>query len=242
MKARARHSSALANQRSLLTWVLDLSSAQQETLKWLAIVSMLSDHINQILLEWQFPPLSNFGRLAFPLFAFLIAYNIVRRGVAPQRYLLPLLGVGLLSQPIYLWAFSRSELNILFTLLLGVLYILLVRWLRERGVPRYAAHLLALLLCAVPSSYVSYKFFGPFLIPLFAAFLRSPSPIAAPFLGIYLMLTNRLAPISVYTLLIIPALLAVHYVPFALPRSSKWIFYGFYPLHLLVLKALYVAL
>ena len=201
---------------------------------------MLSDHINQILLLYV-PPLSNFGRLAFPLFAFLIAYNIVRRGVAPQRYLLPLLGFGLLSQPVHMWAFDRSELNILFTLLLGVLYVLLVRWLKEKGVPRYAAHLLALSLCVVPSSYVSYKFFGPFLIPLFAAFLKFPSPIAVPFLGIYLMLTNLLAPISVYTLLIVPALVAVHYVPFTLPRSSKWIFYGFYPLHLGLLKVLQIA-
>ena len=224
-----------------MTQVLDLSSAQQEALKWLAIVSMLSDHVNRILLELHVPPLSNFGRLAFPLFAFLIAYNIVRRGVAPQRYLLPLLGFGLLSQPIYVWAFSRSELNILFTLLLGVLYILLVRWLQEKGAPRYAAHGVTLLLLAVPSSYVSYKFFGPFLIPLFVAFLRSPSPVAAPFLGIYLMLTNRLAPISIYTLLIVPALVAVHYVPFTLPRSSKWIFYGFYPLHLGLLKVLQIA-
>ena len=113
---------------------------------------------------------------------------------------------------------------------------MVVQWLRGKGAQPFVAHSAALLLLIVPSSYVSYQFFGPFLIPIFAAFLASPSLLAVPFICIYLMLTNELIPMSIYTLLIIPALLAVHYRPLALPRSSKWIFYGFYPVHLVLLK------
>ena len=224
-------------QRFSLERALTLSSSQQEALKWLAILSMLIDHLNQITFMGHLSALSYFGRLAFPLFAFLIAYNLVRRDVAARRYVSPLLIFGLLSQPIYVWAFERSELNIFFTLLLGVLYVLLVQWLRGRIHP-LAAHSLVLLLLVLPSSYVSYPLFGPFLIPILAAFLRSPSLVMVPFIGIYLMLTNTLIPMSVYTLLLIPAVVAVHYLPFELPRCSKWLFYGFYPLHLALLKLL----
>ena len=112
---------------SSLERTLTLSSAQQEMLKWLAITSMFVDHINQVTFLGSLSALSYFGRLAFPLFAFLIAYNIAKRGVAVERYVWPLLTFGIISQPVFVWAFGRSYLNIFFTLLLGVLYILVVR-------------------------------------------------------------------------------------------------------------------
>ena len=219
---------------------LTLTSAQQEALKWLAIISMSVDHINQVTFMGNLSMLSYLGRLAFPLFAFLIAFNIARRDVAVKRYVWPLLIFGVTSQPIFAWAFDRTYFNIFFTLLLGVLYLSVMQRLRKRmpHVPSAALHVVAVILFALPSAYVSYPLFGAFLIPLLVAFLRAPSFIAVALLSFYLMLTNMLTPMSIYALLIVPAILIVSRIPFELPRSSKWLFYSFYPLHLVALRLL----
>ena len=223
------------------TWSWHLSSSQQEVLKWLAIGSMALDHINQVTLNGGLPALTYVGRLAFPLFGFLIAYNIAKRGVPPQRYVVPLLAFGVLSQPVYIWAFERSELNILFTLLLGVSYLICVRWLRGKVTP-FWAHVLSMALVILPSGYVSYQLFGPFLIPILAAWLERESFVALPFTAIYLMFTNSFAPISVYTLLLLPTVFVVTLTRPTLSRSNKWLFYAFYPVHLAVLKGLELGL
>lgn len=217
---------------------LELSSAQQEFLKWLAIVSMTFDHINKLIFASGLPAFSQFGRLAFPLFCYLIAFNVVRRGAAPQRYFLPLLIFGVLSQSIYSWAFEGDELNIFFTLFLGAGYLWLVSWLKVKGRSSIIAHVLAVCFLAVPASFVSYQFFGPFLIPILAGFLKKPTVLSVLGTGFYLMLTNNFLPISVYTLLLLPAVLTAPRLPLRLRRSNKWIFYGFYPIHIIVLASL----
>lgn len=72
---------------------LHLTRSQQDVLKWLAVVIMPLDHSNRTL--WTYHPwVMAIGRLAFPLFAFLIAYNTTLRGVQLRKYLLPLLVFG----------------------------------------------------------------------------------------------------------------------------------------------------
>jgi len=76
---------------------LELTSSQQELLKWVAVATMTLDHANRSLWpyqDWAFAV----GRLAFPLFVFLLAYNTTVRAVSPRRYLLPLFTFGTLSQ------------------------------------------------------------------------------------------------------------------------------------------------
>lgn len=108
---------------------LRLDPAQQTLLKWLAITSMLLDHANRTL--WTFQPWAfTLGRIAFPLFAFLIAYNLMLRQVGPKHYLEPLLLFGLASQVPAMLVLNREllPLNIFFTLLLGVSFLPLRRW------------------------------------------------------------------------------------------------------------------
>lgn len=67
----------LAGQRA---WPLDFSPGALESLKWLALGLMVIDHLNAYLWAWRYPPLYALGRLTFPLFAFVLAYNLARPG------------------------------------------------------------------------------------------------------------------------------------------------------------------
>ena len=93
----------------------------QEFLKWLAIISMVADHISEHLLDG-YQPGRAMGRLAFPLFAMLVAYNYAHyyQGRFPNKYLYRLLFFGLLTQAAYV-AFGVERLNIMVTLSLGLL-------------------------------------------------------------------------------------------------------------------------
>lgn len=93
----------------------------QAFLKWLAIISMAVDHVSEHLLNG-YQPGRAMGRLAFPLFAMLIAYNYAHfyQGRFPTKYISRLLFFGLLAQVAYV-TFGLERLNIMTTLSLGLL-------------------------------------------------------------------------------------------------------------------------
>ena len=51
-----------------------------EALKWLALALMTGDHVNKYLFNGTLPFLFEAGRLALPLFVFVLAYNLARPG------------------------------------------------------------------------------------------------------------------------------------------------------------------
>ena len=94
----------------------------REVLKVIAIVTMTIDHINDILYSDTLF-LHIIGRLAFPLFAYLIALGI-ESTKKPKKYMVTLLSFALISQIPYFLAFGIQpfeRLNILFSLFLGAL-------------------------------------------------------------------------------------------------------------------------
>ncbi|MBT0962995.1 TraX family protein [Denitromonas iodatirespirans] len=101
-----------------------VKSGTLEVLKWIGVVSMLADHVNYAFDIQSIAALS-FGRLAFPLFAFVFAYNLaagdssrMRRGM--RRMMI----AGVLSQlPYYLIFHDPLRLNIFFTFLLAAMII-----------------------------------------------------------------------------------------------------------------------
>ena len=108
-------------------------------IRMLAILCMLIDHVGFLVLSSASPwylPCRAVGRLAFPLFAFLIA-NGYRHTRQPWMYALRLFTLALVSEPIFDFAFSGkwwdlSSQNIFFTLALGLLGLLLFDLCRRR--------------------------------------------------------------------------------------------------------------
>lgn len=96
-------------------------------LKVIAFVFMVIDHLGVVFFpdvrEWRL-----FGRIAFPLYAWCLTVGAAyTRNI--YKYALRLLLVGLISQPLSVWAFQHSwmDLNIYFTLLLGLFAIYGIR-------------------------------------------------------------------------------------------------------------------
>lgn len=92
-------------------------------LKTIAILSMVSDHCAYYLMEHGTPLydiMRCFGRMAFPLFAFLIAEGFANTRNR-TRYFLTVLGFAVVSElPWYLLNGIDGTHNVMFTLLLGI--------------------------------------------------------------------------------------------------------------------------
>ncbi len=114
-------------------------------LRYLAIVLMLTDHIWLALRPPQGFWMTCLGRLAFPIFAFLIAEGFYHTSDR-RRYALRLLICGVITElPYDLFKtasfFDMRYQNVLFTLLFGLLALWLFQWAREQGGVKH--HLLA---------------------------------------------------------------------------------------------------
>lgn len=113
-------------------------------LKILAMVTMTCDHVGLYLLP-QFPILRILGRLTLPIYAYMIAQGC-RHTHDRKRYLLRLLGLGLLCQVVYYAVMGSLYQCILITFSLSLVLIYAVDAARKRRSPGMA--LLALVVFA----------------------------------------------------------------------------------------------
>jgi hypothetical protein len=105
---------------------LVLSSRGQEGLKALAMGLMMASHGLLVLGEpgsVAYELVRGVARVGFPLFGFLVAYNLAVRGTEAGRYTVPLVWRGILTQPFYMYALGVTHLNIFFSICCGVLVI-----------------------------------------------------------------------------------------------------------------------
>ncbi|MGL4610848.1 MAG: TraX family protein [Trueperaceae bacterium] len=240
MKTIQHHPSPRYSLFAEVAWLRPtLSTGQQEALKWLAIFTMTLDHLDKVLLFGTDPILMGFGRLAFPLFAFLIAYNLGVRGVKPTRYLWPLILFAVATQPVYMWLWPAQAQtgNIMFTLCFGVLYVGLYELFHKR-LPALVSHALLVLILLIPAVQVSYGPAGVFFIPLLVAFLKRPSILFFVGVLVALLAVNNFALYAMWGLLTIPAIYWVTRMMITLERTNAWFFYLYYPAHLFLLKLL----
>lgn len=92
-------------------------------LKVIAMISMVIDHIALYLLEHGtvlYETMRCIGRIAFPVFAFLIAEGFIHTR-SRYRYFFTLLGFAVISEiPWYLLNGADGTYNVMFTLALGL--------------------------------------------------------------------------------------------------------------------------
>lgn len=103
-------------------------------LKVIAVISMVIDHSAYYLMEHEtllYEVMRCFGRIAFPVFAFLIAegFQHTRNRI---KYFLQLLGFAVVSEvPWYLLNGADGTHNVLFTLALGVMALAAIKVLKR---------------------------------------------------------------------------------------------------------------
>jgi len=220
-----------------------LDSGQQELVRWLAMLSMVIDHVGAVFLPPQAAePLRFIGRVAWPLFAFLMAYNVAVRGVDPVRYLRPLLLWGLVAQVPHYLLFGWLRVSILGTLFLAAsaLALLLRAGVdparRQAGYARLAPVYVVAGLVGVwlLSPYVEYGPAGIVLVVTLWWAVGSGTVIAWVAAGLATALVNYPWSNWPAALIALPIIFLAGRSPLRLPRSGRlpWLFY---PAHLLIL-------
>lgn len=105
-------------------------------LKIIAVLSMVADHCAYFLMEHGTPLydlMRTFGRIAFPVFALLIAEGFANTGNR-MRYFLTILGFAVVSEiPWYLLNGMDGTHNVMFTLALGIVALTVFDRLCEHG-------------------------------------------------------------------------------------------------------------
>lgn len=191
-------------------------------LKSLALLTMLVDHIGYSLFP-QFLFLRIIGRLAFPIFCFLLARGF-RRTCNRKKYAFRLGITAFISQIPYSF-FATNGLNILFTLLIG--FIILSIFSSKYW---WSALLLPLSGHFLPLSYGAY---GLYMILLFYWAEENPKRfIPGYFLltAVYFCINQN--HIQVFSFLALLPIVFEKELPWRIP---KWFGYAFYPAHITAL-------
>ena len=225
-------------------------------LKLIAVILMLSDHIWATAMsfgDW----MTYIGRMAFPIFAFLIAEGFVHTSNF-KKYAIRLLGFAIITEiPFNLFYSSRFfnpyHQNVLFTLLLGLLAIYVIDNLKKNHTAKnigLSVLWLALISIGATIGFVDYGFLGMITVVMFYL-LRD-----FPFAWLCQLIAMVLINIVFFEGLVVPVEIFGH--SFEIPtqgfavfslipiwlyggrkgRSNKALqygFYAFYPVHMLIL-------
>ncbi len=226
-------------------------------LKLVAMISMLIDHTGKMFFP-QYRIMRILGRLAFPLYAYCIAVG----GVYSKnklKYLSRILLIGLISQPFYAVALAHTNNamyavrfadnpvgavmnfyvqswgvpNIMLTLALGLMLI----WSLREGQYVYTAAL-ALLVWKLQNS-INYGWLGVALIVLFYLTV-SHWWVSLPVMSAYMIWWGMKGSsyhlfgvgfgIQMFAILALPLI----YIPtWSKLKINKWVYYLFYPAHLI---------
>lgn len=217
---------------------LVLRDGAVETLKWLALALMVVDHVNKYLLDWSTPWMFAAGRLAMPLFAIVLGYNLARferTDIAGLRRVLVRLALTAVVASVPFFALGKASaggwwpLNILVTLASAVAALLL--WRSTFPLRRTTAALVFVAGGALG------EFFWPAMAIVLAtcSYTRAPSVPALAVLGTSTALLG-LVNGNAWALAALPLVALATQLRLRIPRL-RWVFYAAYPAHLAVLWA-----
>ncbi|MGN5743205.1 TraX family protein [Xanthomonas citri pv. mangiferaeindicae] len=221
-----------------------MTSSGRELLKWIAVICMTCDHVATIVYGGYVPVLSQLGRIAFPLFAMVMAYNLAQDHVDYAKSVRRLAIWGLIAQPVHAWAFGGwFPLNVLLTFCLAAALVL--------AADRRQWPLVAVLSVVAPLL-VDYQWVGVWLVWAFwwwfkdrgrlvniSAWYEPHSTLLHLRFPLWISLAMCLLCFyngNAWALLAIP-LVEFGYRSWKLPRT-RWAFYGYYVGHLALLSGL----
>ena len=235
-------------------------------LKLIAMITMVMDHTGKMFFS-QYQIMRIIGRMAFPIYAYCIAVGCVYSRNR-LKYLSRIVLMGLISQPFYAMALAHTNQkmfairfaeapiasvfnfyvqswmvpNIMYTLALG----LLITWcLRDRQFS--CAIALAIFVWRAQSS-INYGWRGVALIVLFYLFIERwwlSLPVMLAFMawwgldGSSFHMFGVRFGIQMFAILALPLI----YIPtWSKLKINKWVYYLFYPAHLIGIMLIQFAL
>lgn len=207
-------------------------------LKFLGLILMLGDHIGAMFfpgLLW----LRALGRLSMPIFCFFVAEGYAHTR-SRGRYLLRLCMTGLISELLFDLAFhggyTWSTQNVFFTFSLAVLSLWVADSFSETKtnagmhsflqiIPVIAAGMLAW------RFHTDYSYKGVGLVAIYYWLRRTALPVRTGIGSLFLFLVRktwiqRCSALSCFPLMLYNG---------ERGKGCKWLFYGFYPAHLVLL-------
>jgi len=219
-------------------------------LKVIAVLSMVADHCAFFFLPHDtqaYEVMRCFGRIAFPVFAFLVAEGF-HYTHSRQRYLLTLLAFAAISE--VLWLLLNNYCgghNVMFTLAVGVIALQVFDKLINR---KLLAISLIIILSLISERYnFDYGWRGVWMIVVFYMFQLQANPILDglsynftplfplyPFFQVLFAFPLMMHYGTVGALLASAAILLYNDERgFIKGKAAKYIFYAFYPAHLFVI-------
>lgn len=223
-------------------------------LKCIAIISMTIDHIGVFLIPEPYNiPFRITGRLAFPLFCFLITEGFIHTRNL-RKYILRILFIAIISEPVFDKAFHNSYLYInaqsaLFTLMIGLLTITALDTTKAVGsklnTTEKKAYAIEYNLKAFVIIFASIVIilakseFGILGLAMILAFyfLRAQNEIL--FIVFFIINLLYFEWIQIFACI---ALILIYYYNGQRGRKIKYLFYSFYPIHLALLTIISVLL
>ncbi len=215
-------------------------------LKLIAMAAMVIDHASVIFLGPEPNVLRSIGRIAFPIFAFMIAEGAVHTK-NKLRYAVRLLVFCAVSEVPYDMAFNGEYLeffkqNVFFTLFLGLISVYCLDFFRKNRLG--VLGVITTVACGLGAHFLSsdYGFMGVVVITLMYMF--STVKTGVKYLGFAL---SGLMTVFVYifplNIGIVPSQVYAAFcvIPLALysgkrgKKMNKYFFYAFYPAHILIL-------
>jgi len=212
------------------------------SLKLIAIATMFIDHAGYILYMYDEAVFMRYiGRIAFPIFAFLIAEGCKYTGDI-KKYTMRLFVFALISQVPFalftgLGVFGYK--NIFFTLGIAVLCIMAYKVVKEKYDNSILHIAVAIILCFVgytAANELWTDFGGRGVVLIILLYLSGRKEIQ-----LVVLLSFMLIMYSDNMGFLIGGMASI--IPIALYnrrqgyKANKWLFYGFYPMHLLLLVA-----
>ncbi|GKX31264.1 conjugal transfer protein TraX [Vallitalea longa] len=209
-------------------------------LKILACITMLIDHLGAVFFQ-EYDIFRIIGRLAFPIFAFLIAEGFFHTHNI-KKYLIRLAVSAIISEIPFNLAFNGnifelgSGLNIFFTLFLGLLSIYIYDNYKRNGL--YFVFLIGIIAELLNTD---YGILGVIIIFSFYYYNRKFNKQALSYIVITLLLvvvdfaSYQIINLQIFSIL---ALIALYFYNNKKGVNLKYLFYIFYPGHLLILGLL----
>lgn len=209
------------------------------TLKMIAIITMLIDHIGAVL----FPNISLFryiGRISFPIFCFLLVegfYHTRNR----KKYLIRLGIFAIISEipfdiTFYHTYFYEKNQNIFFTLCIGLIMMMVLDKIRKKYyensvlIHLFVVAILIIGMCVSEFLYTDYSAIG--ILMIFSFYLFYQNNLIQT---IALFVINGLL-IGMPQVLATLAMIPITFYNGKKGPSMKYSFYIFYPVHLLILS------